>query len=169
MAPTTELIKWQFAHPEDPAAAQLLGTLDITARRYDSAERNLQLALKAQPNDLVALNNLAWIYQQKGDHRAREYAQRAFEQAPTPEVTDTLGWILVQNGEAPKALPLLASAARARNQNSTIQYHYAVALNSVGRSTEAADVLRTIVGSPEQFDDRPAAQSLLTNLDKPKP
>ncbi len=166
---STELLAWQKAHPDDPAVAQLLGTFDITARRYDSAERNLLIALKAQPSDLVSLNNLAWIYQQKGDKRAREYAQRAFEQAPTPEVTDTLAWILVQQGEAAKAEPLLRSAAAGRPQNFAIKYHLAVALNDTGHTAEAIDVLRPIVGSAEPFDDRVAAQALLADLSKPKP
>ena len=165
----TELLKWQAGHADDPAVAQLLGTLDITAHRYDSAERNLQIALKAQPSDLVALNNLAWIYQQKGDKRAREYAQRAFEQAPTPEVTDTLAWILVQQGDATKAAQLLKSASAGRPQNFAIKYHLAVALNDTGHPEEAIEVLRPIVASPEPFDDRPAAQTLLTDLSKPKP
>ena len=72
----TELMKWQADHPDDPAVAQLLGTLDLTAQRYDSSERNFQITLKSNPNDVVALNNLAWLYQQKKDKRAREYAQR---------------------------------------------------------------------------------------------
>lgn len=164
-----ELLKWQTAHPDDPAVAQLLGTFDITAHRYDAAERNLQIALKAQPSDLVALNNLAWIYQQKGDKRAREYAQRAFEQAPTPEVTDTLAWILVQQGEAGKAAQLLQSASAGRPQNFAIKYHLAVALNDTGRSAEAVEVLRPIVASAESFDERPAAQALLSQLSKSKP
>ena len=166
---STELLKWQADHPDDPAVAQLLGTLDITAHRYDTSERNFQIALKAQPNDIVALNNLAWIFQQKGDKRAREYAQRAFEQAPTPEVTDTLGWILVQQGEAPKAVPMLTSASAGRPQNFAIKYHLAVALKDTGHTTEAVDALRSIVGSPEPFDDRPAAQKLLSELSPPKP
>lgn len=163
---STELLKWQATHSDDPAVAQLLGTLDITAHRYDSSERNLQIALKAQPNDLVALNNLAWIYQQKGDKRAREYAQRAFEQAPTPEVTDTLAWIMAQQGEATKAVPLLKSASAARPQNFAIKYHLAVALKDSGNPAEAIEILRPIVASPQPFDDRPAAQTLLTELSK---
>ena len=166
---TSVLSQWQSAHPDDPNVAQLLGTLDIAARRLDAGEKNLQIALKAQPTDIVALNNLAWIYQQKGDKRAREYAQRAFEQAPTPEVTDTLAWILTQQGEAQKALPLLQSAAAARPQNGSIQYHLAVALKDTGHPAEAAGVLRPLLASDQVFDDRASAQNMLTDLSKPKP
>ena len=166
---TSALTQWQAAHPDDPAVAQTLGSLDISAHRYESAERNLQLVLKAQPNNLVALNNLAWIYQQKGDKRAREYAQRAFEQSPTPEVTDTLGWIMSQQGDAAKAVPLLQSAAAARPQNSSIKYHLAVALKNTDRPTEAIAVLKPLLESPASFDDRAAAQALLVALTQSKP
>jgi hypothetical protein len=50
-----------------------------------------------------------------------------------------------------------------------MKYHLAVALKDTGRPAEAVDVLRPIVGSPEVFDDRPAAQSLLTELTKTSP
>lgn len=117
----------------------------------------------------MALNNLAWIYQQKGDKRAQEYAQRAFEQAPTPEVTDTLAWILAQQGESQKALPLLQSAAAARPENSSIRYHLAVVLKDTGHQTEATDILRTLLASDQVFDERASAQAMLTDLTKPKP
>ena len=166
---TSALKQWQSAHPDDPAVAETLGSLDIAAHRYDFAERNLQIVLKAQPNNLIALNNLAWIYQQKGDKRAREFAQRAFEQSPTPEVTDTLGWIMSQQGDAAKAVPLLQSAVAARPQNPSIKYHLAVALKDTDRPTEAIAVLKPLLDNPASFDDRPAAQALLAELTKSKP
>ena len=163
------LQKWQTAHPNDAATAQALGMIQVASRNYDDAERNLEIVLKQQPNDLVALNNLAWIYQQKGDKRAREYAQRAFEQSPTPEVTDTLAWILTTDGEAAKALPLLQGAAAARPQNSTIKYHLAVALKDLNRTDDAISLLRSIPDGPVEFDGKQAAQDLLAQLTKSKP
>ncbi len=163
------LQNWQSVHVDDPAAAQAMAMMDITQRNFDSAQRNLDIVLKAQPNNLIALNNLAWVLQQKGDKRAREYAQRAFEQSPTPEIVDTLGWIMTTQGEAAKALPLLQSASTAAPQNPSIKYHLAVALNDLKRAPEAIEMLHAVVDGPAAFDEKPQAQSLLAELTKAKP
>jgi putative PEP-CTERM system TPR-repeat lipoprotein len=166
---TAELQRWQADHPDDPAVAQAIGTIDLAAGRYDSAERNLQIVLKQRPNDLVALNNIAWLFQKRGDKRAREYAQRAFEQSPTPEVSDTLAWIMVSQGDSAKALPLLQAAVAGRPNNPSIRYHLAVALKDANRPEEAISVLRPVVSDSVTFDEKPSAQSLLSELVKAKP
>ena len=163
------LRNWQGRQPDEPAVAQALGMIDIGGRNLDSARRNLDIVLKAQPNNLIALNNLAWVLQQKGDKRAREYAQRAFEQSPTPEVIDTLAWILTTEGDAAKALPLLQGASAAAPQNPSIKYHLAVALKNLNRGSEAIDVLRPVLEGTASFEEKPAAESLLAELTKVKP
>ena len=62
----------------------------------------------------MALNNLAWLYQQKGDlAKARGVAEQAAAAAPrVAEIDDTLGWILLAQGEAGKALTHLSAASR---------------------------------------------------------
>ena len=165
---SAELQRWQTNHPDDPAVAQAMGTIELAAGRNESAERNLQIVLKQQPNDLVALNNIAWLFQQKGDKRAREYAQRAFELSPTPEVSDTLAWIMVSQGESSKALPLLQAAATGRPNNPSIRYHLAVALKDTNRPQDAIGVLRPIVEGSTAFDEKPAAQQLMDELTKAK-
>jgi putative PEP-CTERM system TPR-repeat lipoprotein len=166
---TKVLQDWQGAHPDDPAVAQALGMIDVSSHNLDAAQRNLDIVLKAQPNNVIALNNLAWVLQQKGDKRAREYAQRAFEQSPTPEVVDTLAWIMTNDGDAAKALPLLQGAAAGAPQNPAIKYHLAVALKDLNRPQEAIEVLRPLVDGTANFDEKPAAQSLYAELTKAKP
>lgn len=166
---STLLRQWQALHPDDAAVAQALGMVDLAGKNFDGAERNFQIVLTREPNDLIALNNLAWIYHQKGDKRAREFAQRAFEQSPTPEVTDTLAWILTSQGEAAKALPLLQGATAARPDNPSIKYHLAATLKDLNRPSEAMAVLQPLVDAPASFDEKPAAQSLLAELTKTKP
>ena len=49
-----------------------------------------------QPQTSAAnLNNLAWLYDQKGDtEKALGHARRAYELSPKrPEIADTLGWL----------------------------------------------------------------------------
>jgi len=120
--------------------------------------------------DCSALNNLAWLYQQKGDlAKARGLAERAIAAAPralqqTPQIDDTLGWILLAQGEADKALIYLSAASLSAPKNPDIQYHLAVALNRLGRTADAQAMLESLLGSGMTFSDRAEAEKLLQQL-----
>ena len=158
------LREWLQRTPDDADAAQLLALLDIKAKRFDDAKAHLQLVLNKRPGDTVALNNIAWLYGMSNDPRARALAQRAYLQAPTPETADTLGWIMVKQGDAKSGLSLLQQASTQRPADPTLKYHLAVALNDSGQKDDSLKVLQPIVTSPEAFDDKPAARKLLEEL-----
>ncbi len=159
-----QLRTWLAQNPEDADAAQVLATFDIAAKRPQEAERNLQIVLAKRPNDPVALNNLAWVLQLRGDPRARAMAQRAYLLAPSSETADTLGWIMTAQGDAAAGLPLLRQAGTARANDPTVQFHLAQALSGTGQRDEAVRVLGPIVNAPAEFEDKPAARQLLQQL-----
>ncbi len=159
-----QLRAWIAQRPEDADAAQMLASLDISAGRSQDAEQHLQTVLNKRPNDAVALNNLAWVYQTKGDPRARSMAQRAHILSPTGETSDTLGWILTKEGAASEALPLLQAAAVQRPNDKTVKFHLASALNATGKRDEAAQALDGILNDAADFDDRGAAKALLERI-----
>ena len=142
----------------------MLASLDIAAKRYPAAERALETVLAKRPNDAVALNNLAWVLQLRGDERARSMAQRAYTLAPSPESADTLGWVMTARGDAQGAVALLRQASQARPGNPTIQFHYAQALSATGQTEEAIKALTAVVNAPGEFDDKQAARTLLQQL-----
>lgn len=155
---------WVANHPDDASVQLMLASAEIGTRDIDNATKRLQLVLKQQPNNVVALNNLAWLYHEKGDKRARELAQKAYLLAPSPQVTDTLAWILTSEGDATQALPLLRQAVAAMPDNLAMQYHLGVALKEAGQKDAAISVLRPIVLGVREFDDKPAAKRLLDSL-----
>jgi cellulose synthase operon protein C len=156
---------WLGGHPNDIQAADALASLDIVARRFYDAEAHLQVVLAQQPDNADALNNLAWVYQQRGDQRAQAVAQKAYLIRPTPQTADTLGWILTdRNGGNAAGLTLLRQAAAQLRSDPTVQYHLAVALKAAGHRDEAIATLQPVVQGLTEFDDRPAAQSLLQSL-----
>ena len=116
--------------------------------------------------DAAALNNLAWLYQQKGDlAKARGLAERAIAAAPrAPLIDDTLGWILLAQGEADRAVNYLSAASLSAPGNPDIQYHLAVALHRVGRAADAKATLETLLGSGAAFSDKAEAEKLLQEL-----
>jgi len=155
---------WLAVHPDDTDVAAALASLDLVARRFYDAETHLQMVLGKRPNDANALNNLAWVYQQRNDPRARGVAQKAYLISPTPQIADTLGWILTGQGDAATGLTLLRQAAALQQDEPTVQYHLAVALNAAGQREDAVAVLRPIVLGAANFDEKQEAAGLLQKL-----
>ena len=160
---------WIVREPGDVDAIRALASLDLQNKRMAEAEKNLLAVLAVQPNDPVALNNLAWIYQTRNDPRARAMAQRAYLLAPGPQAADTLGWILTRQadskpGDRKMGLLLLTQAARNLSTDATIFYHLAVALTQAGQKDKAVEVLTQLANYPSEFDDKPAARKLLAEL-----
>jgi len=160
------LSDWIAQHPDDLVATETLADLQISAQHYDDAIKYLELVLSKKPHDPVALNNLAWVYQQKGDKRAEGLAQRAYTLSPGGQTADTLGWILVSSGSAQRGIPLLRQAIAQAGGDPRILYHYGVALKDIGQRDEAIKVLNAVVANKAQFGEKVEAQKLLDELSK---
>jgi len=122
--------------------------------------------LQGDPDNFMALNNLAWLYFTLGDGRAEELARRAYEIAPdNGSVADTLGWILVNNGAVDEGLELLRRADELTNgQSAAIRYHLAAALVESGQRDDARNVLTQLLSKEDRFDEREDAEALLKRL-----
>ena len=112
------------------------------------------------------MNNLAWVYQQQGDKRAEQIAQQAYILSPSGQTADTLGWILISNGDTTRGLPLMRQAVAQAGADPRILYHYAVALKDTGARDEAIKMLNAVVANKGQFSEKTDAQKLLDQLSK---
>jgi len=81
-----------------------------------------------------------------------------------PLVNDTLGWLLVQNGQVQRGLTVLQQAAQKAPEVPDIRYHLAVAYAKAGRSAEARAELTKLLGEGKSFDGIDAARALLDKL-----
>ena len=144
------LADWVHDAPNNVAAgllhAESLMASDNPARAISEYERVLGIA----PDNVVALNNLAWLYFESGDERAEKTARRAYEQAgDSAEVLDTLGWILVGKGDLDEGITLLERAVQQSPENAPILEHLRTALTRRGdhdRAEEIAAQLRSLSG-----------------------
>ena len=149
---------------DDPDAMRQLSDLQLNYGRYDEAAVYLEMVLKKKPHDAVALNNLAWVYQQKGDDRALPMARRAYVLAPNAQTADTLGWILVTTGNPTSGVALLRQASVEASNDPRVVYHYAVALKDTGSKEEAIRQLQIVIGIPGTWKEKQEAERLLTEL-----
>ena len=135
-------------------------------QQISQAVAQYQLVVKATPNNVVALNNLAALLMEQKDASAYGYAQRAFAIHPSnPVVMDTYGWGLLQQGKLQEATPLLKQAAQAMPDSPEVQFHWASALTKSGNNAEARALLQKILAKHKSFDGRDKAEDLLKSID----
>jgi putative PEP-CTERM system TPR-repeat lipoprotein len=172
------LSAWLARNPDDTAVASQLAQVEVALGRAEAAERRLTAIIAAAPEDAVSLNNLAWLQQARSDpateagratlREARLKAERAYYLAPSPETSDTLGWILVRVGEAEAGLPLVRQAAAAtvalQRANASMFYRLAYTLHAVGRRDEAIRVLEPTLAPEVRFPERAEATQLMERL-----
>jgi putative PEP-CTERM system TPR-repeat lipoprotein len=161
---TSLLTNWVQTHPDDVPAMQMLVSLAFTAHQPSRAANWLAQILARSPNNAVALNNQAWVKLAQNDtNDALKLATRAYIIAPGPDTQDTLGWIMIKQGNTNAGLPLLRAAAEA-DPSPALLYHEAAALHAAARDLEARAALDRALADHRPFDDRDAAVELRGRL-----
>lgn len=155
--------QWRKDYPAEPIMAMYQAESSLAAKQYPVAIEQFEAILKANPKNAVAHNNLAQAYLQLKDKRALASAEQAAKLAPNhPAVMDTLGWVLVEQGDVARGLPLLQKAAA--SGNSEIRYHYAAALSRSGDKAGARKELEQLLSSGNSFPQADDARALLKQL-----
>ena len=159
------LATWITQHPDDREARRYAAQLYTRSGRNKEAIAQFEALQHKYPDDVAAINDLALLYQLEKDARARPTAEQALRLAPdNAAVQDTLGWILVDEGQFKRALELLGKASARAPKVGSIQYHYAVAHARSGNKAEAKKRLRQLLGSDAKFPERTDAEKLLNTL-----
>jgi len=111
----------------------------------DRAIENYRRALAVNGDDVISLNNLAWLLtdSQKKPEEALPLATKAEKLAPrSAEVLDTLGWTQYKLGSFAEAERLLSRAAERAPTNGTVRFHLGLTYMSLGRKADAVSTLR---------------------------
>ena len=159
--PETVLKEWLAKNPDDAATRLQLADYYLAHTQTALAANNYEQILKAHPNNIGALNNLAWVYTEQNNPKALALAERAYKMAAaSPGVADTYAWALISRDQPKTALPILQQAAKAAPKAATIQYHLAVAQARTGDRAGARSTLESLQKSGADFPDKQAAEKL---------
>lgn len=159
------MLQWIKEHPEDMAAHLFMGDAYIRQKQAKAAAEQYRAVLAVLPANVMALNNLAFAYQQTQDKRALPTAEQAYKLAPdNPAIMDTLGWILVQQGQAGRGLPLIQKAFSKQPDDPSLHYHLAAALARSGDRARAIAELDRLFSGGAQFPEEQEARALLQQL-----
>jgi len=148
-------------------AWRTLGAALELLHKYSDAGAAYDRALKLDHNDVVSLNNLAYIiavYDKRPADALPLAAKAASLDSGNGLVQDTLGWIHHLVGENQEAAKLLSAAARAEPGHAEVQFHAAVVLDLVGRRDEAAKALQAAAALDASFKERPEFKELQRKL-----
>ncbi len=158
------LAAWLKLHPDDAQIRLVYASELMSAKDRSSAIHEYEAVLRHAPTNILALNNLAWLYADAHDPRALELARRAHGLAPlNPRVSDTLAWLLVEQGQLGEGKELLGIAHGQQPGNAEIAYHLAVATERSGEPGKAAELLKPLVGG-QPFDHQAEAKALYAKL-----
>lgn len=152
-------------NPKDLRLPLFRAELNLRDQQYKLAAEQLEAMSKQTPNNAAILNNLAYAYQQSKDSRALPTAEAAYKLASTePAVMDTLGWILVEQGDAKRAAQILQQASTKAPQLPEIRYHLAMALFKSGDKVGARKEVEQALASGKTFAKADDARALLKQL-----
>lgn len=155
---------WLKDHPADTRVRMYLANYKLVSRQNKAAIEQLQAVVKLEPQNALAVNNLAWALGEEKDPRALQYAEQAYKLAPeNPAVLDTLGWMLAEKGDAARGLTLLQKASGLAPGSADIRYHYAQALVKTGDKAKARKEIEQLLTN-KGFAKAEEARALLKQL-----
>jgi len=152
--------------PQDVAARVALADIHMREKRYQQALAQYNALDEKTRQNPGILNNMAWLYGELKDKRAIPTAEQAYKLAPkSPEVADTLGFLLVQNRvDVKRGLTLLQQAVKARPDDPDMRYHLALALDANGKRAEAQKELENILSKHKSFENMAQARQTLNQI-----
>ncbi|HUW29129.1 MAG TPA: XrtA/PEP-CTERM system TPR-repeat protein PrsT [Sulfuriferula sp.] len=156
---------WLKQHPGDNAVRAYAAEYYISAGRNKDAITEYLEIQKQAPDNASILNNLASLFLLEKDTRALPTAEHAFKLSPdSPAIQDTLGWILVTQGQTARGLDLLRKAVAKMPDEPNVRYHYATALANSGDKAQARQELSKLLADHPKFQEAAAARKLLNTL-----
>ncbi|MBN8930142.1 MAG: hypothetical protein BGO51_15185 [Rhodospirillales bacterium 69-11] len=110
------------------------------SNQWAKAEADFRHALDLAPDQPYVLNYLAYSWADRGERlpEARRMLQRAAEKRPNDgAVVDSLGWVMLRQGQVSAAVKTLERAVELDSEDPTINGHLGDAYWAAGRKIEA--------------------------------
>jgi len=152
--------------PSRSYAMVRLGQICEDTGDFGDARIWYEKALAADPDSVVAKNNLAWVYVEHGGNIdvALKLAEEAKAKAPEdPTITDTLGWIYVKKGSYEAAVENLKNSVAKNPHDANSLYHLGTAYYKLGRNADAKRELEAALKMPN-FGQAADARRMLADL-----
>jgi tetratricopeptide (TPR) repeat protein len=167
---TNSIVALQKAREILPENGVVMSTLALVldaAGRWSEARQVYEVVIKLDPNNGVALNNLAFLLTEHGGDLddALTKAQRAKQLLPDlSEVSDTLGWIYLKKNLTDNAIDIFKDLVNKVPAQAVFRYHLGMAYSQKGDKTRALKELQDALKYNPTKADRDKIQQLITRL-----
>ncbi len=135
--------------------------------RDEEARKTYEDVIKIQPDNVEALNNLAYLKADSGVDldQALAYAQRAQQKRPNdPNVIDTLALIYIRKNLTDDSLRMLRDLVTKKPENPTFHLHLALALYQKGDRPEAKKELEAALRNKPSEREQGKIKELLAKV-----
>ncbi len=157
--------QWQREHASDATFLFYLGDVALMRRQHDVAEARYRDVLKLQPENPLALNNVAWLMASAKKKGAVEMAEKANRLLPNrATIMDTLAMALSVEGQNDKAVQVLRQALTHEPGNHTVRFNLAKLLVFTGDKGGARTELETLSRLGDRFARHAEVAELLKTL-----
>jgi tetratricopeptide (TPR) repeat protein len=153
--------------PDNIVVLSTLALVFDTAARKPEARQVYEATLKLDPNNAVALNNLAFLLCETGGDLddALTKAQRAKQLLPGLfEISDTLGWIYLKKNLSDNAIEIFKDLVAKEPNHSTYRFHLGMAYSQKGDKSRALDQLKEALKYNPAKDEKDKIQQLIARL-----
>ncbi|MEN9559727.1 MAG: hypothetical protein RLZZ502_938 [Pseudomonadota bacterium] len=129
-------------HKNHPSIQLAFAENTMAAGKNDQAIAYYQAVLGTTPNNVIALNNLAWLQAQAKDPKAVAAAEKAMTLLPKDaRILDTAGVVYTMAGQHDKAIKVLQDATLLQSGNAEYKLHLAQAYVAAGQKDKAKQAL----------------------------
>ncbi len=157
--------QWISQNPTDLRVRLYVAGTHQQVGNTQRATQAYENILAEHPDNVVVLNNLAWMYMSSSLKRSEELARKANLLLPNETaVLDTLGWILIKQRKFEEGLNILDTAIEKDPGSADIKYHFAAGLILSGEIKRGGKALQSLLQEHGSFPSRQEAEDLLSTL-----
>ena len=156
---------WEKERPRDGAFLFHMGDMALFSRNMPLAETRYRAVLAVQPQNALALNNVAWLLAQQGKPGGAAMAEQAVQLLPNqPALLDTLASALAAEKKYPQALEAIKRATALAPKDNSLRMTLARVLVESGDKAAARLELQYLEKLGPAYPEQEKVKALLATV-----
>ena len=156
---------WSKEQPQDVIYRFYLGDRALAEKDFAAAETHYRSVMAVQPNNAMAMNNVAWLMGQQKRSGALALAEKANQLLPDqPALMDTLAYLLALENQAARAVAVQKKAIAGAPDNHGLRLTLAKIYIHSGDKTQARAELSALAQLGEKFAAQAEVAQLMSSL-----